>query len=114
MLGARIAALRCRQGLTQAALAERLSVSASTVGMYEHGRRTPSVNTLIALSREFGVTVEYLLTGHICSQQDCIALSEMLTNAQCHMFSEANISLINSLTGENLAALIAAQFLEEK
>ena len=47
MLGTRIAALRREAGLSQAELAQRLQVSP----------------TLVRLSRELGVTTDYLLTG---------------------------------------------------
>ena len=63
MLGARIAALRREAGLSQAELASRLQVSPSALGMYEQGRREPSADTLVRLSRELGVTTDYLLTG---------------------------------------------------
>lgn len=63
MLGERIAALRKAAGMSQAQLAGRLRISASAVGMYEQGRREPSAQLLVAIGREFGVTVDYLLTG---------------------------------------------------
>lgn len=63
MLGERIALLRWKQGISQAALADRLHISASTVGMYEQGRRAPSLDMVVRLAREFGVTTDYLLTG---------------------------------------------------
>lgn len=64
MLGKRIAVLRRSLGLSQSALAKRLGVSPSAVGMYEQGRREPSVDTLVRLSRIFDVTTDYLLTGN--------------------------------------------------
>lgn len=64
MLGPRIAALRRAANFSQGELAQKLGVSPSAVGMYEQGRREPSADTLVALSRIFGVTVDYLLTGH--------------------------------------------------
>lgn len=63
MLGLRIALCRKARGMSQAALAKRLGVSPSAVGMYEQGRREPSCDILIALSHEFNVTIDYLLTG---------------------------------------------------
>lgn len=63
MLGTQIALLRQKAGLSQRQLAERLHLSSSAVGMYEQGRRHPSLDILIALAREFGVTVDYLITG---------------------------------------------------
>ena len=63
MLGARIAALRKESGLSQAELAEKLQISASSMGMYEQGRREPSGQMLVSLAQTLGVTTDYLLTG---------------------------------------------------
>ena len=65
MLGFRIALCRKARGMSQAALAKRLRISPSAVGMYEQGRREPSCDILIALSQEFDVTIDYLLTGEL-------------------------------------------------
>ena len=70
MLGQRIAALRRRAGLSQAELARRLQISASAMGMYEQGRREPSVDTLVAMARELQVSTDYLLTGKIRTVQE--------------------------------------------
>ena len=69
-LGKRIARLRHKAGLSQAALADRLGLSASAVGMYEQGRREPPLDTIVLMSMVFGVTTDYLLTGHIRTDQD--------------------------------------------
>lgn len=63
MLGIRIAMLRISKGWNQAELAHRIGVSPSAVGMYEQGRREPSLGLLVRLSQEFGVTTDYLLMG---------------------------------------------------
>jgi transcriptional regulator with XRE-family HTH domain len=63
MIGIRIALLRLSKGWHQAELAQRIGVSASAVGMYEQGRREPSLNLVVCLAREFGVTTDYLLIG---------------------------------------------------
>ena len=63
MIAQRIVELRKRKGMSQVQLAKALSVSASTEGMYEQGRRTPSIDTLITMSRIFGVSLDYLITG---------------------------------------------------
>ena len=63
MFGIRIALLRARNGWSQAELARRIGVSASSVGMYEQGRREPSLDLVVRLAREFGVTTDYLLVG---------------------------------------------------
>lgn len=64
MLGARIAALRRDNEMSQADLAKILKISPSTVGMYEQGRREPSADMLVALAGALGVSVDYLLTGN--------------------------------------------------
>ena len=81
MLGARIASLRQGRGLSQAELARKLNISTSAVGMYEQGRREPSVDTLIALGEEFGVSLDYLLSGKPDTVRDISALHKMV-NAQ--------------------------------
>ena len=63
MLGIRIAILRISKGWSQAELARRIGVSTSAVGMYEQGRREPSLGLLVRLAQELGVTTDYLLMG---------------------------------------------------
>ena len=63
MVGIRIAQLRQDRGFKQADLADLLHIIASAVGMYEQGRRLPSLNTVISLCQIFDVTADYLLTG---------------------------------------------------
>ena len=78
MLGTRIASLRQGKGLSQAELARRLHISPSAVGMYEQGRREPSVEILIALSQELGVTLDYLLSGRPDTVRDVVALHQLV------------------------------------
>ena len=78
MLGQRIASLRQSKGISQAELAQRLHISASAVGMYEQGRREPSVEILIALSQELGVTLDYLLSGKPDTVRDVLALHQLV------------------------------------
>lgn len=78
MLGARIAALRRQAGLSQAELAMALAVSPSAVGMYEQGRREPSMDRIVALSRLFGVSADFLLTGTILAPGDRDAMQRII------------------------------------
>ena len=78
MRGERIAALRRRAGLSQAELAQRLQISASAMGMYEQGRREPSVDTLIAMAQELQVSIDYLLTGKIRTVEEDALMTQML------------------------------------
>ena len=77
MLGTRIASLRQNYGLSQAELAQKLHISTSTVGMYEQGRREPSVDTLILISQIFDVSLDYLLSGRPDTIRDVTALHQL-------------------------------------
>lgn len=63
MIGKRIAALRKAKNMSQTQLAAYLRVSASTIGMYEQGRRMPDVQTLVQLAQLLDVSLNYLITG---------------------------------------------------
>lgn len=60
-LGRKIRHLRTKSGLTQAQLADKLNVSASTVGMYEQGRREPDSTTLSKICRTLNASGNYVL-----------------------------------------------------
>lgn len=60
-LGARMAALRKTQGITQMQMAEVLGVSQQTVNAYEVGRRRMAVSALPVLAKLFGVSLEELI-----------------------------------------------------
>lgn len=53
--------LRTQKGLTQAELSKTLQVSASSIGMYEQGRREPDNETLGRIANYFNVSTDYLL-----------------------------------------------------
>ena len=59
----RIIMLRKHVQMSQVQLAEALHVSASTIGMYEQGRRVPGLDILIRMSQVFGVSLDYLIMG---------------------------------------------------
>ena len=61
----RIKKLRKQRGMTQAELARELDISASSIGMYEQGRREPDKEMFLRLSRYFGVPVEYLMDDSV-------------------------------------------------
>ncbi len=63
MLGLRVAALRREAGLSQAQLAQQLQISPSAMGMYEQGRREPSLQLVGQMARILGVSTDYLITG---------------------------------------------------
>lgn len=60
-LGKRIASLRNEKRISQAELAKRVSVSASTIGMWETDQRAIKDEDLLNLANFFEVSVDYLL-----------------------------------------------------
>ena len=56
-LGQRIQDLRKQKGLSQEALGEALSVSRQAVSKWEGDNGIPELDTLIAMSRLFGITL---------------------------------------------------------
>lgn len=67
-VGEFIAVLRKSGGFTQQALGEKIGVSPKTVSKWECGEGLPDVNTLPALSKELGVSIEELLCGQRLAQ----------------------------------------------
>jgi len=55
--------LRKQKNLTQEELAESLYVSRTAVSKWESGRGYPSIDSLKAISKYFGVTIDELLSG---------------------------------------------------
>lgn len=53
--------LRTSSNLTQSAIAEKLGISRSTIGMYETGAREPDFETLEKIADFFNVDIDFLL-----------------------------------------------------
>lgn len=60
LIGEKIRSLRRSKGLTQAELAEALSVSAQSVSKWEHHLSTPDISILPMIARHFGITMDEL------------------------------------------------------
>ena len=65
--------LRKQKGFTQEELAAKLYVSRTAVSKWESGRGYPNIDSLKAISRLFGVTVDELISGEellVAAQED--------------------------------------------
>ena len=62
-MGTRLAQLRRGKNITQEELAERLDISRQAVSKWESDLAFPETDKLLTLSRLYGCTVDYLLTG---------------------------------------------------
>ena len=103
MLNKQIETLRRKKGWSQAELAHRLHISPSTVGMYEQGRREPSIDVLVALSQEFDVTIDYLVTGN--HQISNISIPEENTLVA--------LMVLKNLSREELIVLLVSQLMAQ-
>lgn len=59
----RIATLRKRAGLSQAALAKAASISREAIGKYERGESSPSVDIASRIAAALEVSLDYLVAG---------------------------------------------------
>ena len=74
--GNKLKTLRTQNNYTQEQLAKRLSLTKSVISAYETGLRMPSYETLIAISRIFKVTTDYLLGLERNQEIDLSGLTE--------------------------------------
>ena len=84
-VGKTIAKLRQNRNMTQQQLAAALNVSHQAVSKWENGAAMPDVQTLLDLTRLFGVTVEQLINGDIpegleVCHEDCNRDNNRLSN----------------------------------
>jgi len=55
--------IRKSKGLTQLRVAIDLNISREALSYYETGKRNPDLEMLVAMSKYFNVSVDYLITG---------------------------------------------------
>lgn len=60
----RIRQLRVSEGLSQIEFAAKLETKKSNVGQWELGNNYPSIDILIKMSRIYGCSVDWILTGN--------------------------------------------------
>ena len=107
MLGKQIESLHRRKGLSQAELAKHLHISPSAVGMYEQERREPPIDILVAMSEEFGVTLDFLVTGKVCT------LTDPRIHAQAEQVMEA-LSALKDLSHQDPLVLLISMYSNPK
>lgn len=62
--------LRTRSGYSQEALAEKVNVSRQAISKWELGLTLPDTDKIVALSKVFDVTIDYLLKDEIKVNKD--------------------------------------------
>ena len=111
MVGMRIAALRREAGLSQAQLAQKLKISPSAMGMYEQGRREPSLQLIGELARVLKVSTDYLITGSL-RPEDTPVVEQMLAGRLAAVDSLLDQRSARPFSREELAVLFAALLME--
>ena len=97
--------LRKQRGLTQEELAEKLYVSRTAISKWESGRGYPNIESLKAIARFFGVTVDELL-----SSGEVLTIAEEDNNRKENHFRD----LIYGLLDLCIAMLLFLPFFAEK
>ncbi len=55
--------IRKKKGLTQLKVAMDLNITREALSYYENGKRNPDLELLIAFSKYFNKSIDYLITG---------------------------------------------------
>lgn len=79
MIGYRLKQLREEKGLKQSELGKELSMSASSIGMYETNRREPDDETKFKIAKYFDVSVAYLM-GETDERIDLPAIKQAMND----------------------------------
>lgn len=115
MAGEQLQESRKDNGLTQEELGEKLGVGSQMVSRYERGDNLPTTQALITMSELFNVNIDFLLDrtrirtswsdyerqlkGKLEqgteTEQECLRLFQMLTEADKAMFRRLLLSVLN-------------------
>ena len=55
--------IRKKKKLSQLKVAFDLNISREAISYYENGKRSPSIEMLVAFSEYYNVSIDYLITG---------------------------------------------------
>lgn len=97
-------ALRKERSLTQSQLADKLGVSQSNIAEWESGKKNPNLESLIALSDFFSVSIDFLLgrTHQNISNKDI-----KNTKENNSAYVQELLNNFNSLSTKNQIKLLA-------
>ncbi|AYA36183.1 helix-turn-helix domain-containing protein [Hymenobacter oligotrophus] len=93
-------------GLTQAQLADKLSIKRSLIGAYEEGRAEPKLTTLVKMARLFGISLDALVTTDFSKKRQAAAVMRQLQNVPALGADGADVATVAEKTkGDNLRVL---------
>jgi transcriptional regulator with XRE-family HTH domain len=97
--------LRKQRGMTQEALAEALYVSRTAISKWESGRGYPNIDSLKAIAKFFGITIDQLLSG-----DELLTIAEEDTKQKEKHF----LDLVFGLLDVSVAMLLFLPFFGQK
>lgn len=82
IFGERLKKIRQKRGVTQESLAKIVSISPSSISLYERGIREPNLSMLISIAKALDVSTDYLLgltnnEYHISSEPECLTFENL-------------------------------------
>lgn len=96
----KLSSLRKNKGYNQEQLANKLSVSPSTIGMWEQGRRQPDNETVKKLANLFDVSTDYLLDNDIDQDDKNKELLQAIANDLSNPLNKAIYSKASELKSD--------------
>lgn len=96
--------LRNKKGMTQADLSALLSVSPSTVGMWEQGRREPDYEYLTRIADIFEVSADYLLGRSEANRSKVLSPEHMRLLEAYDSLGKDGQSLLNGIMNSLLVS----------
>lgn len=100
-ISAKLKELRTKKGLSQERVAEQLYVSRQAISKWENGEALPDMENLVAISKFYGVSIDYILGADEESGRDKKPESEPESSAPSYRGSTAKTDAAPAQTAEN-------------
>jgi transcriptional regulator with XRE-family HTH domain len=100
-ISAKLKELRTKRGLSQERVAEQLYVSRQAISKWENGEALPDMENLVAISKFYGVSIDYILGADEESGRDKKPESEPESSAPSYRGSTAKTDAAPARSAEN-------------
>lgn len=100
-ISAKLKELRTKKGLSQERVAEQLYVSRQAISKWENGEALPDMENLVAISKFYGVSIDYILGADEESGRDKKPESEPESSAPSYRGSTAKTDAAPAHSAEN-------------
>ena len=100
-ISAKLKELRAKKGLSQERVAEQLYVSRQAISKWENGEALPDMENLVAISKFYGVSIDYILGADEESGRDKKPESESESSAPSYRGSTTKTDAAPAHSAEN-------------